>query len=104
MSTGAEGIVRTNNKGTVPTVKSKGTVTLDMGGEKPVLSELSTDRFTLDKWKCYLDSCVTYHTFFVRDFLDRVYSGNTAMNGSCNASTVTTNTKGLVRRIQGVAE
>ena len=63
---GAKGTVRTKNKGTVPTVKSKDTVPLDMGGEKPVLAELPTDRFTLDKWKCYLDSWATYHTLFVR--------------------------------------
>ena len=44
------------NKGTIHTVKSKGTITLDMGGEKPVLDEIPTDRFTLDKCKCYLDS------------------------------------------------
>ena len=55
-STGAEGTVRTNIKGTVPTVKSKGTIPLDMGVEKPVLAKLPTDRFTLEKWKCYLDS------------------------------------------------
>ena len=53
-SAGAKGTVCTNNKGTIPTVKSTGTVRLDMGGEKPVLSKLPTDRFTLDKWKCYL--------------------------------------------------
>ena len=65
-----------------------------MGGEKPVLYELPTDRFTLDNWKCCLDSCATYHTFFVTEFLDMVYSGKTEMNGSCNAGTVTTNTRG----------
>ena len=48
----AEGTVRTNNKGTVPTAKSKGIVPLDMGGEKPVLAELPINRFTLDKCKC----------------------------------------------------
>ena len=94
MSAGAEGTVRTKNKGNVPTVKSKGTVPLDMGGKKTVLAELPTNGFTFDKWKCYFDSCATYHTFFVRDFLDRVYLGKTAMNGSCNAGTVTTNTRG----------
>ena len=49
MSSSSKGTVRTKNKGTVPTVKSKGTVRLDMGGEKPFLAELPTDRFTLDK-------------------------------------------------------
>ena len=91
---GAKGNVRTKNKGTVPTVKSKGTVLLDMGGEKPILAKLSTDRFTLDEWKCYLDICATYHTFFVREFLDRVHSGKISMNSICNARTVITNTKG----------
>ena len=31
---------------------------------------------------------------FFREFLDRAYSGKTYMNGSCNAGTVTTNTRG----------
>ena len=80
-------------KGTVPT-KNKGNVPLDMGGKKPVLAELPKDRFTLDNWNCYLDRCATYHTFSVREFLDKVYSGKTSMNGSCNTRTVTTNTRG----------
>ena len=83
-SAGAKGTVRTKNKGTVP---------LDMGGKNPVLAEQPADRFTSDNWKCYLDSCTTYHTFFVTEFLDMVYSGKTEINGSCNAGTVTTNTR-----------
>ena len=43
---------------------AKNTVPLDMGGENPVLAELHTDRFTLENWKCCLDSCATYHTLF----------------------------------------
>ena len=39
-------------------------VPLDMGSKKPVLVELHTDRFTLENWKCYLDSCATYHNVF----------------------------------------
>ena len=50
-SAGDKGTVRTNNKVTVTTVKSKGTILLDMGGEKPFLAELPTDRFNLEKWK-----------------------------------------------------
>ena len=64
------------------------------GGENPILIELPTDRFTLDWWKCYLDSCATYHTFFIEEFLADVHKGETTMNGSCNAGTVSTNTKG----------
>ena len=32
----------------------------------------SRRRGTLDWWKCYLDSCASYHTFFVREFLKDV--------------------------------
>ena len=40
-----------------PTIDgAKNTVTLDVGSKKPVLSELHTYRFTLDKYKCYLDN------------------------------------------------
>ena len=45
---------------------TESTIPLYMGGKKPVLAELHTYRFTLDNWKCYLDICATYHTFFVR--------------------------------------
>ena len=51
-SADAEGTVHTKNKGTVP---------MDMGGEKPVLAELHTDRFTLKICKRYLGRCATYH-------------------------------------------
>ena len=71
-----------------------------MGSKKPVLAKLHTDRFTLDNWKFYLDSCATYHTFFVREFLDRVYSVKTYMNGSCNSGTVTTNTRGWYGKLK----
>ena len=94
MSAGAKGTVPTKNKGTVHTAKSNDTVPLDMGSKKTVLVEIPTDRFNLEKWKCYLESCATYHTLFVREFLDRVYWGKTAMNGSCNYGTVTNNTRG----------
>ena len=86
-----------NNSEAVPdstSADAKNTEPLDMGSENPVLAKLHTDQFTLDNWKCYLDSCAIYHTFFVREFLDRVSSGKKAMNGSCNAGAVTTNTSG----------
>ena len=88
---------RVKNSEAISDPKSAGaenTVPLDMGSEKPILAKLHTDRFTLYIWKCYLDSCANYHNFFVREFLDRVYLGKTAINGSCNAGTVTTNTRG----------
>ena len=30
-----------------------------------VLANVPARRFTLTWWKCYLDSCATYHSFFV---------------------------------------
>ena len=29
-------------------------------------SAATKSRYTLDRWKCYLDSCASYHTFFER--------------------------------------
>ena len=29
-------------------------------------------RLTLDWWKLYLDSCASYHTFFVKEFLMKI--------------------------------
>ena len=64
------------------------------GEENPILIKIPNDRFTLDWWKCYLDSCATYHTFFIDEFLANVHKGETTMNVSCNSGTVSTNTKG----------
>ena len=35
------------------------TIPVIEGEENPIIIELPTDRFTLDWWKCYLDSCAT---------------------------------------------
>ena len=58
--------------------KSVGVALTDMksGGNK---------RLTLDWWKLYLDSCASYHTFFVKLFLMNIYEGAGAMNDNCNA-------------------
>ena len=69
-------------------------ISLPKGSEKPVLAELPGLRFTLDWWKVYLDSCATYHTFFVKECLRGIYMSKTIMNGSCNAGTVSTRKKG----------
>ena len=54
-----------------------GGITLDVSAkkqEKTVAKDVKVKygRYTLDWWKFYLDSCVTYHTFFVKDFLSRI--------------------------------
>ena len=51
-------------------------------------------RVTLDPWKIYLDSCATYYTFFVKEFLAKVHKGKSTITGSCNAGTTSTNTPG----------
>lgn len=40
------------------------------------------NRYTLDMWKCYLDSCASYHTFLVKEFLRNIGEENYNMNGN----------------------
>ena len=42
-------------------------------------------RFTLNPHKLYLDSCATYHSAFVGDMLSNAKTGNTVLQGQCNA-------------------
>jgi hypothetical protein len=56
---------------------------LNVKDAKPILVELPTDRVTLDWWKCYLDSCATHHTFFIKKKSMGVHKSKTTMNGSC---------------------
>ena len=67
-----------------PTLNKKG----------PVLENGPGRRFTLTWWKCYLDSCVSYHSFFMEEFLRDIREGKSTMKGSYNTGTVLTNTKG----------
>ena len=52
--------------------------------EGSVFANVPGRRFTLTWWRCYLDSCATYQSFSVEEFL----------NDSYNTGTVLTNTKG----------
>ena len=54
--------------------------------------------------KCYLDSCASYHTFFIREFLKNINKGEATMTGRCNASTTKTKKEGLLRGLQGLVE
>ena len=51
-------------------------------------------RLTMEWWKCYLDSCVSYHTFFVREFLQNIHKGRGTMTGNCNEGTTRINKRG----------
>ena len=51
-------------------------------------------RYTLDRWKLYLDSCATYHSFIAKEFLRNIKYGDMTLTGSCNAGTTITNTRG----------
>jgi len=66
-----------------PTLNKKGPVLVNWPGE----------RFTLTWWKCYLDSCASYHSVFMEEFLRDIREGKSTMEGSCNAGTVSANTK-----------
>ena len=70
-----------------PTLNKKG----------PVLANGPGGRFTLTWWKGYLDSCASYHSFFMEEFLCDIREGNSTIEGSCNAGTVSNNTKGWYR-------
>ena len=49
---------------------------------------------TLEWWKCYLDSCASYHTFFVKEFLKNIFEGVATMTGRCNAGTTVSSKRG----------
>ena len=49
---------------------------------------------TLEWWKCYLDSCASYHMFFAKCFVTGVTVGNKTMNGRYNAGVTKTATRG----------
>ena len=57
-------------------------------------SAATKSRYTLDRWKCYLDSCVSYHAFFEKQHLRNIGEDNSTMSGNCNAGTVTLKKKG----------
>ena len=61
-------------------------VTLNTHGSKVRFKVISGGkRLTLQWWKVYLDSCATYHTFFVKEFLKNIVENKGTMNGNCNA-------------------
>ena len=49
---------------------------------------------TLCWWKCYLDSCASYHTFFLEEFLVDIKDSDATMTGRYNAGTTVTKIKG----------
>ena len=59
-----------------------------------MMTKMRSRRNTLDWWKCYLDSCASYHTFFVRDFLKNIEEDGYKMDGNCNAGSVLLKEKG----------
>ena len=57
-------------------------------------------RYTLDRWKCYLNSCASYHTFFEREYLRNIGETDSTMSGNCNAGTVVLKKKGWYKNFQ----
>ena len=62
--------------------------------------QVKNGRYMLDWWKCYLDSCASYNTFFVKEFLRDITEGLLTMSGSCNAGTVLLQKKGWYKNFQ----
>ena len=56
-------------------------------------------RLTLDWWKVYLDSCASYHTFFIKAFLKNIEESGT-MNGNCNAGTTKITKRGYFGKLR----
>ena len=62
--------------------------------EGAALVNIKGSKRTLCWWKCYLDICASYNTFFSEDFLTDIEESNATMTGRCNAGTMVTNIKG----------
>ena len=65
-----------------------------------MMAKMRSRRNTLDWWKCYLDSCASYHTFFVREFLKNIEEDGSTMDGNCNAGSVLLKQKGWYKNFQ----
>ena len=48
----------------------------------------------LEWWKCHLDSCALYHTFFGECFFTGVTAGSKTMHGRCNTGVIKTAARG----------
>ena len=64
------------------------------GGANNTTKSHNDNRYTLDWWKLYLDSCATYQYFLAKEFLTGIQDGDTLSPGSCNIFTTVTNTRG----------
>ena len=58
---------------------------------KTANKKFKDNRYTLDRWKLYLDSCATYHSFLAKELCTNIKDGDTILTGSCNAGTTVTN-------------
>ena len=64
-----------------------------------MMAKMRSRRHTLDWWKCYLDSCMSWYTFFVREFLK-----NTDDRWELQRRINTTQEEGLVQELSCVAQ
>jgi len=74
--------------------------TVGVNGKRVQYPKIKNGRYALDWWKCYLDSCASYHTFFVREFLRGIHEDSSTMSGSCNAGEVLLKQKGWYKNFQ----
>lgn len=79
-------------------VKKKNTkkkLTHKVNWAEKVVAKMGKNRNTLDWFKCYLDSCTTYHTFLHPKSLTDIKEGDSVMNGRCNAGVTSINKQGM---------
>ena len=57
-------------------------------------------RITLEWWKCYIDSCASYHNCFAKMFLKNIKEGGGTMTGSSNVGTTKITKKGSYGDLQ----
>ena len=64
------------------------------------IKKFKYDRYTLDIWKLYLNSCTTYHSFFAKECLTNIKDGDTTSTDSCNVGSTVTNISGWWEKLR----
>ena len=67
-----------------------------------MMAKMRSRCHTLDWWKCYPDSCASYHTFFVCEILKNIKEVGSTMDGdgNGNAGSVLLKEKGWYKTFQ----
>lgn len=98
----ASGAVLTESQAAKPAIKMKVAIAKLAIKAKATKSYPKTKKsqYTLDWWKCHLDSCTSYHTYFVKEFLGNIGKDPSTMSANFNACTVLLKQKGRDKNFQ----